>query len=182
MRRRSMARMTVRLNAALAGVSLSMAIVSAQQPAPAARAVTSRQAPKAAAQRSARDIRSLINGVAVNGDRTPVPNATVRLRNLTLKVVEQVVTANEAGEFTFVAQPGVSYIVEVADSAGRTVAVGDVILVRAGEVAGAVVSLPSRLPPASTVFRDTTATVISAAANAGIGVVDPALPKVSPRQ
>ena len=79
-----------------------------------------RQTANAAAQRAAKDIRSLINGVAIDGDQTPLPNATVRLRNLDTNEIEQVVTANELGEFSFIARPDVPYIVEIADQAGAS--------------------------------------------------------------
>ena len=67
-----------------------------------------RQPAKAAAQRAAREIRSLINGVAIDSDQTPLPNATIRLRNLEANEIEQVVTANALGEFSFVARPDVA--------------------------------------------------------------------------
>lgn len=174
--------MHVRLKVALAGVVLSTSIVSAQQavrPGTAAIKAT-RQTATAAAQKSARDIKALINGVAVDSTQTPLPNATVRLRNLEANEIEQIITANELGEFSFVAQPNVPYVVEIADRAGRIVAVGDVLMANVGEVAGAVVSLPSRLPALAGVFGDTASSVMSAATGTGLTVVDPTLPKVSP--
>ena len=177
-----MAPMHVRLKVALAGVVLSTSIVSAQQgvrPATAA-AKSTKQTPTAAAQKSARDIKSLINGVAVDATHMPMPNATVRLRNLEANAIEQTLTTNELGEFSFVAQPNVPYVVEIADQAGRIVAVGDVIMANVGEVAGAVVALPSRLPALAGVFGDTASSVMSAATGTGLTVVDPTLPKVSP--
>jgi hypothetical protein len=177
-----MAPMHVRLKVALAGVVLSTSIVSAQQavrPGTAAPKVT-RQSPNAAAQKAAKDIRSLINGVAIDSDQTPLPNATIRLRNLDNNEIEQVVTANNRGEFSFVARPDVPYVVEIADQAGRIVAVGDVITANSGEVAGALVTLPSRLPALANVFGDTASSVMSAATGTGLTVVDPTLPKLSP--
>jgi hypothetical protein len=174
--------MHMRLKVALAGVVLSTSIVSAQQ---AVRPVTAapkvgRQSANAAAQRAAKDVRSLINGVAIDSDQTPLPNATIRLRNLDNNEIEQVVTANDRGEFSFVARPDVPYVVEIADQAGRIVAIGDVIMANAGEVAGALVTLPSRLPALAGVFGDTASSVMSAAASTGLTVVDPTLPKLSP--
>lgn len=177
-----MASMRVRLQVAFAGVILSTSIVSAQQavrPATAALKVT-RQSASAAAQRAARDIRSLINGVAIDSDQTALPNATLRLRNLEANTIEQVATSNARGEFSFVARPDLPYVVEIADQAGRIVAVSDVIMVNAGEVAGATLTLPSRLPARAGVFGDTASSVLSAAAGMGLTVLDPALPKLSP--
>lgn len=178
-----MAPMHVRLKVALAGVVLSTSIVSAQQavrPGTAATISASRQGAIAAAQKAARDIKSLINGVAVDSEQAPMPRATIQLRNLETNAVEQIVTANQLGEFSFAAQPNIPYVVEIADQAGRIVAVGDVIMANAGEVAGAVVALPSRLPALAGVFGDTASSVMSAATGTGLTVVDPTLPKVSP--
>lgn len=179
-----MAPMHVRLKVALAGVVLSTSIVSAQQAVRPSSAVVkpARQTANAAAQRAAKDIRSLINGVAIDSDQTPLPNATIRLRNIEANEIEQVITANEMGEFSFIARPDVAYVVEIADQAGRIVAVGDVIMANAGEVAGAVVTLPTRLPALAGVFGDTASSVMSAATGTGLTVVDPTLPEVSPRK
>jgi hypothetical protein len=158
---------------ALAGVVLSTSIVSAQQgPRPG---IAIKSTPGAT-----RGIQSLINGVAVDGNQMPLKYASVRLRNLEINAIEQVTTANELGEFSFVAQPGIPYVVEIADHAGRVVAVGDVILANVGEVAGAMVALPSRPPALAGVFGNTASSVILAATSIGLNVVDPALPKVSP--
>ncbi len=183
-----MAPMHVRLSAALVGVALSTSLVSAQQAGPSGTAVVTkgvkaaRQSANAAAQKAASNIRSLINGTAIDSDQRPLPNATIRLRNIEKNEIEQVVTANEMGEFSFIARPDVPYVVEIADQAGRIVAVGDVIMANAGEVAGAVVTLPSRLPALAGVFGDTASSVMSAVTGTGLTVVDPALPKLSPRE
>ena len=184
-----MAPMHVRLKVALAGVVLATSIASAQQavrsPLGAVEgrgtaAVKATRQTTAAAQKSARAIKSLINGVAVDSTQAPLPNTTIRLRNLAVNEIEQIITANELGEFSFVAQPNVPYVVEIADQAGRVVAVGDVILASVGDVAGTVVALPSRLPALAGLFGDTASSVISAATGIGLTVVDPALPKLSP--
>jgi hypothetical protein len=166
---------------ALAGVVLSASIVSAQQAVrPGTAGKSAPQPASASAPRAARETRSLINGVAVDSDKVPLPNVSIRLRNLKANAIEQIVTANELGEFTFVTTPDVPYVVEIADQAGRVVAVGDVILANAGEVAGSVVALPAGLPLFAGIFGDTASSVMSAAADSGLTVVDPALPKVSP--
>lgn len=177
-----MAPMHVRLKVALTGVVLSTSIVSTQQPLSPSTATVkaARQSVNAASERVTRNIRSLINGVALDSSRSPLPNVRVRLRNLDVNEIEQVATANGVGEFSFAARPNVPYVVEIADQAGRILAVGDVVVANAGEVAGAVVSLPSRLPALAGVFGDTASSVMSAATGTGLTVVDPTLPKVSP--
>jgi hypothetical protein len=178
----NMAPMRVRLKVALAGVVLFTSIVTAQQAVRPRTVVvkTARQAVNAAVQPGAKNIQSLINGVAIDSDQTPLPNATIRLRNIGANKIEQVISANARGEFSFIAQPDVAYVVEIADQAGRVVAVGDVIMANAGEVAGTVVALPSRLPALAGVFGDTASSVMSAATGTGLTVVDPTIPKVSP--
>src|SRR5580765_1368400 len=74
---------------------------------------------------------SMIHGVAIDVEAHPLPSASVRLRNLTTNQVEQKVTANLAGEFNFVAQPEIPYVVEIIDQAGHIIAVGDVIVAHA---------------------------------------------------
>jgi hypothetical protein len=170
----------VKLKIALAGIVLSTAVVSADQAAGAAAAAAKTRQTVAAAQKTAKDIKSLINGVALDRAQVPIPNAKVRLRNLEINDVEQVVTADEFGTFSFVAQPDVPYVVEITDQAGRVIAVGEVIMANTGEVAGAVVSLPARLPALAGVFTDTASSVISAATSSGLTVIDPLQPKVSP--
>jgi hypothetical protein len=172
-----MAPMHVRLKVAFAGVVLSTTLVSGQAaPATAAKATT--HTARVAAQKGSREVRSLINGLARDNAQKPLRSVPIRLRNLKLNEIEQVLTANERGEFSFAARPDVPYVVEVADNAGRVVSVSDVITLNPGEVAAAVVSLPSGLPAG--VFGDTASSVISAATGTGLTVVDPALPKVSP--
>jgi hypothetical protein len=171
-----MAPMLIRLKIALAAVVLSTAIVSGQQ---AVRPGTAGKAVRPAGT-AAREIRSLINGVAVDSDRLPLANATIRLRNLQVNAIEQTVTTNALGEFSFVALPGVPYVVEITDQEGRVIAVGDVVLANPGEVAGAVLALPSNLPVLATVFSDTASLVVAAATNSGLTIVDPVLPKLSP--
>jgi hypothetical protein len=174
---RNMAQMLIRLNVALAGVVLSTSIVSSQQ---RPLATTAPNAAQQSARNAARGIQSLISGTAVDPDRKPLPNASIRLRDLARNEIVQTVRASNGGEFSFVAAPGVPYLVEVADDAGRVVAIGDVVVANVGEVAGAQVALPSRLRVPATVFSDTASSVRSAAMRAGLVVVDPMLPKLSP--
>ena len=89
-----------------------------------------------------------------------MPNATVRLRNLAANQIEQVVTANQIGQFTFIARPEIPYVVEIADRVGRILAVGDIITAQAGEVAGAIIAIPSRLPAVAGVFGNTASSVV----------------------
>jgi hypothetical protein len=128
--------------------------------------------------RAAQNAKSAIHGTAIDNARNPLPNATIRLRNLQTNQIEQISTANQIGEFTFAAQPEVPYVVEIADQAGQIVAVGDVVVAQAGEVAGAIVAIPSRLPALAGVFSQTAGSVVSAATSTGINAVAAASPTI----
>lgn len=124
---------------------------------------------------------ALIDGTATDMNAAPLPNASVRLRNLSTGQIEQVAIANQTGQFSLIARPEVPYVVEIADKAGHVLAVGDVITVQAGDVAATVVAVPSRLPALAGMFADSVNAVVSAAMNAGIAVNDP-LPPLSPEK
>ena len=171
-----MASMHVRWKVAVAVVLLSTTVVSAEQP-------IRHESPKNAsadAQRVSRDVRTVIEGVVLDGERKPLRNARLRLHDLDVNEIERTTTSNARGQFTFIARPEIPYVVEVTDASGRVLAVGDVVAARAGEVAGTIVVLPARLPAIGGIFGQTAASVIAAATSIGVTVVDPTLPKVSP--
>jgi hypothetical protein len=118
---------------------------------------------------NARNGQGMIHGTAVDRDASPLPNATVRLRNLSSGNIDKVLTADQAGEFTFIVQPDIPYVVEIADQAGKVLAIGNVVTAQAGEVAGSVVAVPVRLPVAvAGLMGNTAGSVVSAASGAGI--------------
>ena len=110
----------------------------------------------------------MIHGTAVDANNVPLAGSAVRLRNLQTGQVEQVATAGPQGEFTFPARPEVPYVVEITNQAGQVIAVGDVIVTQAGDVAGARVSLPTRLPQLAGIFGETASSVVSAASGTGV--------------
>jgi hypothetical protein len=115
---------------------------------------------------------ALINGTAVDANSVPYPGATIRLRNLVTNQVEQSTVGNQFGQFSFIAQPEVPYVIEVLDRQGNLLAVGDVITVQVGEVAAAAVTIPARVPALAGLFGSTATAVLSAASLATIAVVD----------
>jgi DNA/RNA endonuclease YhcR with UshA esterase domain len=125
---------------------------------------------------------ALINGTAADVNSVPLPNATVRLRNLADNRIEQVAISDQFGKFSFIARPEIPYVVEVSDRLGHLLAVGDVIIVQAGEVAAAAVTIPSRLPALAGLFGQTANSVLSAASLLGMAVVDPDDPPLSPEK
>lgn len=124
----------------------------------------------------------VIYGTAVDLNAAPLPDVRVRLRNLETRTIEQVSTTNRIGEFVFVALPDVPYVVEIADRPGRVLAVGDVILIRAGEVAGSVIVVPAPIQGSAGLFRSTAGSVASAVAGTGLAWLGSPDPPLSPEK
>jgi hypothetical protein len=124
----------------------------------------------------------LIRGTATTPDAVPVPEKAVRLRNLDTSLIEQVSATSRTGEFSFVASAEVPYVVEIADEPGRVIAVGPVVLARSGEVAGSPLVIPAAMPAYAGSFRSTAGAVMSAIGGAGLTVLPPATPPLSPEQ
>jgi hypothetical protein len=123
---------------------------------------------------------SMIRGTVLDVNSKPVPNVTVRLRNVKTKKVEQQGTANHAGEFSFVAPTQVSYVVEIVDHAGHVIAVGDVVMAQAGALTRVVVSIPAHLPSVAGVLGEAAGAVVSAVSS--IGVTSESLAPASPEK
>jgi hypothetical protein len=132
--------------------------------------------PTSAARVTKPGVRSMINGTVVDVDGNAVPSATAQLRNLQANKIEQTTIATRTGEFTFVAEPGLPYVVEVADQTGRIIAVGDVVIPQTGEVAVALVKIPARLPVIAGIFGETAGSIISATTGMGVTAIQSSLP------
>lgn len=125
----------------------------------------------------------LLTGRALNVDRLPLANATIRLRNLLTRQIDQVQISNAKGEFSFIVKPEIPYVAEIADPSGRTAAVGDVVTAHTGDAAATIVALPAKLPSTGGIFSDTAGSVMSAATGAGVTVLQTGvLPVLSPER
>ena len=158
---------------------------TAQQPPVETRDLTkaTRRIPLNSIAGSAPQAASIINGLAMASNNNPLPNATVHLRNLETKQIEQRSVTNHLGEFVFVVKPNIPYVVEIAGQEGQIFAASDVITTQLGDVAGAMVTLPAPLPSMAGMFRDTASAVLSAVTGTGMTAIDPSLaPVVSPEQ
>jgi hypothetical protein len=159
-----------RQTAATAGFLLVFGgVISGQVMPPVAPAAVPNTATSGVVNVNARSAQGMIHGTAVDRDAAPLPNATVRLRNLASQQIEKTSTANQLGEFTFIVKPEIPYVVEIADQTGQILAIGNVVTAQAGEVASAVVTVPVRLPAAvAGLMGNTAGSVLSAASGAGI--------------
>jgi hypothetical protein len=138
-----------------------------------------------AAQTISREViapgKCLIRGTATDTTATPLPNRSVRLRNLETSAIEQTSTTDRLGAFNFVAQPDIPYVVEIVETPGRVVGVGPVVLAHAGEVAGSPIVVPAALPAYAGAFKGSARAVVSALGGLGI-VTLTAAPPISPEQ
>jgi hypothetical protein len=124
----------------------------------------------------------LIRGTAISADEVPLPAQSVRLRNLNTSTIEQVSITDQAGVFSFITAPEIPYIVEIVDQPGRVVAVGDVVIGRAGEVTGGFVMVPAAIPAYSNAFKSTAGAVLSALGGTGLTALAPEAPPLSPER
>lgn len=153
----------------------------------AARAIAARSTTSAA--RTASSLSSLGSGSSVAssratsvmgylwaGEGTPMPNATVQLRNIATGQIEQVSTTLNNGAFAFNNVQGGTYAIEfVSDSAGQLVAVGQAFSVAPGETVATFVRLGAKLVGIVPDLASSAAQIaMSGAASAGIaGTVAP---------
>jgi hypothetical protein len=112
--------------------------------------------------------KAVISGTAVDASEAPIPNATVRLRNLVTTQIDQTAVTGSRGQFTFSVRPDVPYVVEIVDAPGRILAVGDVVIPASGDAVATVVSIPAKLSTFAGMFTDTAGSVLAAATGLGL--------------
>lgn len=114
-----------------------------------------------------------IVGLVVDARDKGVPEARVRLRNVTSGKIEGTGHSNAAGQFTFENVGGGGYIVEVVDRAGTIVAVGRTFAVTPGETATTIVRLAGRTRWFPGFFGNAAAAAVATAATLGVTAVAP---------
>lgn len=123
-----------------------------------------------------------ILGTVWDAQNRPVPDAQVRLRNLTTGRVEATTRASQAGQFTFQSVEGGNYVLELVNDAGRVIAVGQTFSVAPGETVATFVRLGARLPWFSGFFNNAAASAVSTAAGLGLTAVSTTGQSASPTQ
>lgn len=123
-----------------------------------------------------------ILGTVWDARNQPIPDAQVRLRNLTSGKVEATARANQAGQFTFQNVEGGNYVLELFNDEGRVIAVGQTFSVAPGETVATFVRLGARLPWFSGFFNNAAASAVSTAAGLGLTAVGVTGQPVSPTQ
>lgn len=109
-----------------------------------------------------------ILGAAWKTDNTPIPDARLRLRNVTTGRVEATTVANAGGQFTFEQVEGGSFVIELVNEQGKVLAIGQVFSLGPGETVATFVRLGARAPWFSGFFSNAAATAVTAASGLGV--------------
>lgn len=124
------------------------------------------------ASRTIAALPTIVIGYLWAADSSPIPNATLRLRNVVTGRVEHSVTSDEEGEFTFSDIEGGTYLVEYVDSADRVLAVGSIFNIAPGETVSTFVRLAEQRRIGG-VFMMIGSAAVTAAASLGVTAVAP---------
>jgi Carboxypeptidase regulatory-like domain len=139
------------------------AVLLALFAAPAAPASEAKRARAAAPA-----VGTTILGTAWKADNTPIPQARVRLRNVTTGRPAATSVANGRGQFTFASvEPG-SYLVELVNDEGKVLALGQVFNIGPGETVATFVRLSARARWFSGFFTNAATSAVTAASSLGV--------------
>jgi hypothetical protein len=144
---------------------------SSLAPASASAQVASGEDRDLPASRTIAALPTIVIGYLWTADSSPIPNATLRLRNVVTGRVEQSVTSDEEGEFTFSDLEGGTYLVEYVDS-GKVLAVGSIFSIAPGETVSTFVRLAEQRRIGG-VFMMIGSAAVTAAASLGVTGVAP---------
>ncbi len=116
-------------------------------------------------------IAGTILGAVWDAQSVPVPDALVRLRNLTTTRIEATTRAGGTGRFAFQHVEGGDYVLELVSDGGRVVAVGQTFSVAPGETVATFLRLGARVPWFSGFFNNAAASAVASAASLGLTAV-----------
>ena len=111
----------------LSAVVLSVAMIVAAIPAPAAAAARAQQP-------------GGIQGIARDAQQQPLGNVTVQIRNVATGQLSATGTTNAAGQFVFSGLTPGNYVVEVVNAAGQIIGTSAPLTVAAGAIATVTVT------------------------------------------
>lgn len=112
-----------------------------------------------------------ILGTAWKADNTPIPEARLRLRNVTTGRMEATTVANGKGQFGFTNIEPDTYVVELVNEDGKVLAISKVFSVTPGETIATFVRLSARAPWFSGFFSNAATSAVAAASSLGVTAV-----------
>ena len=118
-----------------------------------------------------------ITGTALQANDTPIPEALLRLRDVTSGRIVARTQADGAGRFIFAPVAPGTYVVELVNEEGRVLAVGQTLNMSAGGTVATAVKLGAQAGWSGRFFTNVAAAVIATASSLGVtGVSDGAQP------
>jgi hypothetical protein len=120
-------------------------------------------------------------GTAWRHDNSPVPNALLRLRNVTTGRIVMGAQSDSMGRFSFPRVGPGSYIVELVDESGSIRAVGQMFSVGPGDTVATFIRLASRAGWFDDFFSNAAAAALATAASLGVTAVGDGLQPASAR-
>jgi hypothetical protein len=123
----------------------------------------------------------VVQGVAWTSEHTPIPAASIRLRNLETGKIAQAARTSTAGQFAFEQVGTGHYLVELVSDTGRVLAVGPSFHLEPGQTVSTAVQLPTRRSWYASMFANTAAAVIAAASSVGLTALGSQGPPISPQ-
>lgn len=109
-----------------------------------------------------------ILGTAWRADNTPIPEARLRLRNVTSGRAEATTIANGRGQFTFTSMEPGTYVIELVDEDGKILALSKVFTLGPGETVATFVRLTARAPWFTGFFSNVATSALTAASSLGV--------------
>lgn len=137
------------------------------------RAATAPVMASAQARTDAVTVAGTILGTVWDAQSQPVPDARVRLRNLTSGRIQAITRANSAGQFKFSNVERGDYLLELVNDEARVIAVSQTFTVAPGETVATFVRMGARLPWFLEFFSNAATSVVSTAASIGVTAVAP---------
>jgi len=114
-----------------------------------------------------------IVGSAWKADNSPIPGATVQLRDVVSGKVTATAVADENGRFSFSGIEGGTYVVELLDASGKVATVGHAFVIAPGETIATFVRLGSKVPWFDGFFSNAASAVAATASSQGITAIAP---------
>jgi carboxypeptidase family protein len=155
-------------------VAAILAIGSPASPHGQGRPAPSPPRPEVAApagEARADDFTGTVTGVAWRADNAPIPQAHVRLRNVSNGRAIDSTVADDNGRFVFRDVPPSPYVVELTSDGGHVLAVGQLFTVDAAQTVSTFVRLSARAPWFTGFFHNAAAAAIAAASSVGITAI-----------
>jgi hypothetical protein len=131
---------------------------------------------------STRPAGATVLGSIWNVKNEGVPDAPVRLRNLGDGRVAGAGKSDSKGQCSFEGLDGGTYVLELMDEEGRTLAVGHSFTVMPGETVATFIRLGTKSPWFARFFGNAAAGAVSIAAGLGVTAIVPAGQPASPQR